>query len=314
MVWLHLIDWQEFLQYFQKFDLTVMLFFSIFYVFAYFLRALRWKIILNPIYKMNIGESFAIFMSGLLVNYIIPIRAGEVAKSVILKTRNHLKISQTLPTVFIDKITDLFPILLIMLLIPLVSIKLNFTLYFIILLLFIILLFFVWFLYFAINHQKKAFKFLHLFLKIIPFKYRAKLEVFFANFVDGMGILNRRWKAITLIYLLTFWAVISEALYIFMVFKAFGAEISYLKILFGYTLMNLTYILPTPPAQIGSNQFMWVLIFGFALGINENLTAAAVTFSHLLTSIWIFGIGAISLLALKIKFTEIVSIKNKNII
>jgi uncharacterized membrane protein YbhN (UPF0104 family) len=99
-----------------------------------------------------------------------------------------------------------------------------------------------------------------------------------------------------------------------MVFKAFGAEISYLKILFGYTLMNLTYILPTPPAQIGSNQFMWVLIFGFALGINENLTAAAVTFSHLLTSIWIFGIGAISLLALKIKFTEIVSIKNKNII
>ena len=278
MVWLHLIDWQEFLQYFQKFDLTVMLFFSIFYVFAYFLRALRWKIILNPIYKMNIGESFAIFMSGLLVNYIIPIRAGEVAKSVILKTRNHLKISQTLPTVFIDKITDLFPILLIMLLIPLVSIKLNFTLYFIILLLFIILLFFVWFLYFAINHQKKAFKFLHLFLKIIPFKYRAKLEVFFANFVDGMGILNRRWKAITLIYLLTFWAVISEALYIFMVFKAFGAEISYLKILFGYTLMNLTYILPTPPAQIGSNQFMWVLIFGFALGINENLTAAAVTF------------------------------------
>ena len=314
MVWLHLIDWQEFLQYFQKFDLTVMLFFSIFYVFAYFLRALRWKIILNPIHKMNIGESFAIFMSGLLVNYIIPIRAGEVAKSVILKTRNHLKISQTLPTVFIDKITDLFPILLIMLLIPLVSIKLNFTLYFIILLLFIILLFFVWFLYFAINHQKKAFKFLHLFLKIIPFKYRAKLEVFFANFVDGMGILNRRWKAITLIYLLTFWAVISEALYIFMVFKAFGAEISYLKILFGYTLMNLTYILPTPPAQIGSNQFMWVLIFGFALGINENLTAAAVTFSHLLTSIWIFGIGAISLLALKIKFTEIVSIKNKNII
>ena len=302
VVWLQFIDWQEFLQYFHKFDLVAVLFFSIFYVFAYFLRSLRWKIILNPIYKMKILESFAIFMSGLLVNYLVPIRAGEVAKSIILKNRNNIKISQTLPTIFIDKITDLFPILLIILLLPLISIKLNFALHIVILLLFIIFLFFIWFLYFAIKHQQKALKFLHLFLKIIPFKYRIIFEVFFVNFVDGMAILNGRWRATILICLLTFLAVASEALYIFMVFKAFGAEISYLKILLGYTLMNLTYILPTPPAQIGSNQFMWALIFGFALGVNENLTGAAVTFSHLLTTIWIFGFGAISLFALKIRF------------
>ena len=117
--------------------------------------------------------------------------------------------------------------------------------------------------------------------------------------------MHGRFTENCLVYLLTLLAVLSEAIYIYAVFRAFGAEVSYLKILFGYTLMNLTYILPTPPAQIGSNQFMWVLIFSFALGVNENLTSAAVTFSHLLTSIWIFLTGGISLIALKINLNQL---------
>jgi len=114
-----------------------------------------------------------------------------------------------------------------------------------------------------------------------------------------------------LVYLLTLFAVLSEAIYIYAVFRAFGSEVSYMKILFGYTLMNLTYILPTPPAQIGSNQFMWVLIFSFALGVNENLTSAAVTFSHLLTSIWILLTGGISLVVLKINLNQLLQHNNK---
>jgi uncharacterized membrane protein YbhN (UPF0104 family) len=125
-----------------------------------------------------------------------------------------------------------------------------------------------------------------------------------------MAIMKGRKMDTAKVYFLTTLAVLSEAIYIFMVFRAFGSEISYAKILFGYTLMNLTYILPTPPAQIGSNQFMWVLIFSFALGENTNLTSAAVTFSHLLTSVWILGVSAISFLALKLNFSEVVHSKN----
>ncbi|MCK4957691.1 MAG: flippase-like domain-containing protein, partial [Candidatus Cloacimonetes bacterium] len=251
------------------------------------------------------SESFYIFMTGLLVNYLIPIRAGEVAKSFILKVRRNIPISSSLPTVFIDKISDLFPIVLIMILIPLTSIKLNSTLYIIIGLLFVIFIFLIAFLFFAVNHHQKALKILNFFLKFIPAKLRDKTTTFFENFVNGMSVMKNRRQDNILVYLLTLCAVFSEAIYIFAVFKSFGAEISFAKILFGYTLMNLTYILPTPPAQLGSNQFMWVLIFSFALGVDKNLTSAAVTFSHLLTSIWIFLIGAISLISLKIKITDL---------
>ncbi|HHE37261.1 MAG TPA: flippase-like domain-containing protein [Candidatus Cloacimonetes bacterium] len=307
IAWIRIVDWQEFISYFHKFDLKLVLFFSLFYILAYFIRSLRWKIILDPINKMKISKSFSIFMSGLFINYIIPVRAGEIAKSVILKTKENVRISQSLPSIFIDKITDLFPIILIMVLIPIISIKLNLTLYIIVFLLFFVFLLFLSFLFFAVKHSEKAIKILHFFLKVIPHKYRAKFEDFFSNFVDGMAIMKNRKLDFILIYSLTILAVFSEAVYIYAVFRSFGASISYTEILFGYTLMNLTYILPTPPAQIGSNQFMWVLIFSFALGINENLTSAAVIFSHLLTSIWIFVVGGISLLALKIRFGDLVS-------
>ncbi|MCK4653784.1 MAG: flippase-like domain-containing protein [Candidatus Cloacimonetes bacterium] len=306
VAWLRIVDWHEFIQYFKNFNLTSVLIFSLFYIFAYLLRSFRWKIILNPIYKMKVFESFSLFMTGLLINYIIPIRAGEIAKSVILKNKHQVRISKSLPTVFIDKITDLFPIILIMILIPLITVKLNTTLYSIIIALFFIFLGFIGFLFFAVNHRQKAVNLLHLMEKVVPKKYRPRIEDFFKNFVDGMAVMKNRFWDNVLVYFLTILAVLSEAIYVYSVFKAFGAEITYPKILFGYTLMNLTYILPTPPAQIGSNQFMWVLIFSFALGVNENLTSAAVTFSHLLTSIWIFLIGGISLLALKIRFHELV--------
>ncbi len=309
--WIRIVDWQEFLSYFHEFDLKMVLVFSLFYLLAYILRSLRWRIILKPIYKMGFMESFSIFMSGMLVNYIIPVRAGEIAKSVILKTRENVKISDSLPSIFIDKLTDLFPIILIMILIPLISVKLNSALYIIIILLFFIFLIFLAFLFFAVNHKNKAIRILNFFLKLIPKKYRKRFEGFFINFVDGMAIMHGRFAENCLVYFLTILAVLSEAIYIYAVFRAFGSEVSYLKILFGYTLMNLTYILPTPPAQIGSNQFMWVLIFSFALGVNENLTSAAVAFSHLLTSIWIFIIGGISLIALKINFNQLLQNKNK---
>ena len=305
------MDWKEFLSYFREFDLKMVLVFSHFYLLAYVLRSLRWRIILKPIYEMGLMESFSIFMSGMLINYVIPIRAGEIAKSVILKTRENVKISDSLPSIFIDKLTDLFPIIFIMILIPLVSVKLNTALYIIIGLLFFIFLLFLAFLFFAVNHKIEAIRILNFFLKLIPKKYRKKFEDFFINFVDGMAIMHGRVVENFLVYLLTLLAVLSEAIYIYAVFRAFGSEVSYIKILFGYTLMNLTYILPTPPAQIGSNQFMWVLIFSFALGINENLTSAAVTFSHLLTSIWIFFTGGISLIVLKINLNQLLRNNNR---
>jgi len=310
ILWLRIVDWSEFFDYLRNFELKKVLIFSIFYLLAYFLRSLRWKIILNPIKSINLWQIYLIFMQGVLINFLIPIRAGELTKSFILKVKYKIRVSDSLPTIFIDKLMDMFPIVLILVSIPLFSLRLNNMIFFIIVLLFLIFIILLVFLYFAVNHRVKAHNLITKLLSIFPSRYRSKIEGSFQNFIVGMSIMQKRTRDSMIVFFLTFLALISEALYIYIVFLSFGASASYQIILFGYTLMNLTYILPTPPGQIGSNQFMWVLIFSFALGINENLTSAAVTFSHLLTTILIMLIGIISFLALKINFRELV-INNK---
>lgn len=308
--WLKMVNWQEFKAYFHDFRLNHILLFSLFYVLAYLLRSLRWRLIMKPIFRMSRAQGFKLFMSGLMINYLIPVRAGELAKAFILKKKYQVRISQSLPTIFIDKLSDLCPILLIMILIPLITVHINLSLSIIIAVLFLIFLLFLGFLFFAVNHRKAAIGIMNIFLRILPRSWRERLKMFFENFVDGLSIMQGRMKDTLIISLLTILAVFSEAIYIHAVFAAFGSEVGYTQILFGYTLMNLTYILPTPPAQIGSNQFMWVLIFSLGLGLDKNLTSAAVTFSHLLTSFWIFGLGFISLLALKIPLPDLVTQNN----
>jgi len=256
---------------------------------------------------MSIKESISYFYSGLLINYLIPVRAGEISKSLILKNKNSVPISKSLPSVFIDKLCDLFPILVVLIMIPLINVTLSKLLIWVIsALLAIFLLFWAFFLLIVLK-KDKSIEYFGILTKIFPFKYRERINLFFTNFLHGMEIMQGRRTDYLKLYSLTLIAVFLEVLYVYSVFTSFGAEVTYWQILFGYTLMNLTYILPTPPAQLGSNQFMWVVIFSFALQIDKDLTSAAVTFSHLLTSIIIFAAGFISLLVIRLNFSEIVS-------
>lgn len=304
-IWIYLIDFAELKYYLQKINLLYLIFFSLFYIFAYLLRSIRWKIIINPVYRMGIREAFAYFMSGMLINYLIPIRAGEIAKSIFLKKNEDVSISYSLPTIFIDKLTDLFPIILIIVLVPILGIQLNNVLRGFIVAIFVLYLIFIFILIFSMKNRDLMHTILMKTRIILPKRFEKRLESFFYNFVDGMNILKGRVKDTLLVYGLTFVAMLSEGFFIYMVFKGLGySQNNFIHILFGYTLMNLTYIFPTPPAQIGSNEFMWVVIFSFALGIDKNLTGAAVAIAHILTGLIIFIFGTLSLSAIGMKISD----------
>jgi uncharacterized membrane protein YbhN (UPF0104 family) len=81
-----------------------------------------------------------------------------------------------------------------------------------------------------------------------------------------------------------------------MMFKAFGIDISYIKVLFGYTLIFLSYIFPHPPAQIGSNELIMILIFTAGFKYSKNLTSAIMILSHFIATIVLFITGTFSLI------------------
>ena len=55
--------------------------------------------------------------------------------------------------------------------------------------------------------------------------------------------------------------------------------------LFGYTFYNLAYILPTPPAHLGSNELVGLLIFSGLFGVSRSAVGAMFLFSHPFTGV-----------------------------
>jgi len=200
-IWLNLIDWQEFKLYFINFDLWKIVPYAAFYVLAYYFRSLRWREILKPISKLNKTHCFGIFSTGMLINFIIPIRLGELAKSIILKLKKQIPISSSLPTIFLDKLMDIFPILLVIIAIPLISMKLNNTLYIIIGLIIVLFLLLLIFCYTAIYHKNKLYDFISLIIIVFPEKIRSIINSFLKKFLLGINIIrDPEVKSLKLLY------------------------------------------------------------------------------------------------------------------
>jgi uncharacterized membrane protein YbhN (UPF0104 family) len=90
-------------------------------------------------------------------------------------------------------------------------------------------------------------------------------------------------------------AILMDGLFFLMLFKAFNVEIGFLKLLFGYTLIYLSYVIPQPPAQLGSNEWIMLIIFSLGLGLEKNSVSSIMIFSHAMTGILLSIIGVIGI-------------------
>ena len=126
-------------------------------------------------------------------------------------------------------------------------------------------------------------------------------------FVSGMGVARHNFRALPELLGLTGLAVLIDASYFFLMFRAFGIDVAFLRVLFGYTLLTLSYILPTPPAQIGYNELVIGLIFAGGLAgaaIPRDEVMAVIVVAHALTGLIITGVGLWSFWSMGIRVSE----------
>jgi uncharacterized protein (TIRG00374 family) len=85
-----------------------------FAVLAYFSRARRWILLINPLgYKPSLKNAFYSMMTGYLANIALP-RIGEVSKCVALGKKEKIPVDQLIGTVVIERTIDFFSLLIIM--------------------------------------------------------------------------------------------------------------------------------------------------------------------------------------------------------
>ncbi len=294
-IWSKFIDVKDIVPYFRSVKLSYVVIAAFLYLLSYFVRSLRWNKLLSVNLKMGAGRTFLIWMAGNFINYMIPVRAGELAKSFFVKKTTGVPISKTLPSVFIDKMFDSVSIFLVLILLPFLNVHVSDYLLFLIIML--IAVFFVGFTILILSAIKKdeIIAFLHRWSKYIPYKYEKKYEDIVQLFVEGVAIFKNHYVLLPELLILTLLAVSIDSVYFLFMFKAFNQEINYFMILFGYTLIYLSYVIPHPPAQIGSNELVMIIVFSAGLGLDKTMVSAVMAFAHLLTGGLIILVGFIAI-------------------
>ena len=79
---------------------------------AMFLRVWRWQNLLKPVGPVGFGASFAATAIGFAASTVLPARAGEVVRPVVLSRRTPVPLSAALASVLFERVVDLTTVLL----------------------------------------------------------------------------------------------------------------------------------------------------------------------------------------------------------
>ncbi len=97
--------------------------FLVFYL-GFPLRGLRWAILIRGTgYRLKVRDSTEIILISWLVNCLVPAKLGDVYRAYLLKINSPVSLSRTFGTVFIERILDLFAIVVLGLLSGFISFR-----------------------------------------------------------------------------------------------------------------------------------------------------------------------------------------------
>lgn len=300
--WLYTNPIHELAVHFDKLDFRWVLLASTAYLGAYFLRAWRWNLLLpfrNTEHerKPGIFRTWLYAMGGNFINYLIPLRVGDVVRAWFIKRNHGTALMKALPSVFVDKAFDTIAILFIIILLPFLAVDVSSAMYVLLGLLSFVFVVTVILLLSAAWYKERVSKVLKALFSWLPGKARTKVYAAIQLFVTELNIFEHHPLQLLFATGLTAAGIALDGLYFYLLFVSFNIPFSFPLALFGYTLINLSYALPQPPAQLGSNEWMMIIVFSIGFGLTKSIASAIMAFAHVLTfclmSFW--GIIAFSL-------------------
>ncbi len=80
---------------------------------TYVLRALRWQYVLAPLGKTHFSNAFRATVIGFAATFLLPARAGEVIRPLLLARREGLPATATFATIILERLMDMVTVLLL---------------------------------------------------------------------------------------------------------------------------------------------------------------------------------------------------------
>lgn len=298
-IWSRFVDLGEIFSNLSKVNLVYLGPIALFMLLSPAIRALRLKIFLAEVKKISLLD--LIFLNGAaqMLNFFIPIRAGEVAKGIYLNTKYDLPLGKSVIWIFIDRFVDFLAVLILTAaLFFLVPTALSITFIAVITIILITALVLTYLTVHKSDFAKKLFNFLRCLLIVNSIKiYFDK----FSHFIlESFSILNRHPKDLSLMVGITVLAYGADAGIWYFTFMALGVPQEYFKMYLGQLLSALTYLIPAAPGYVGSAEASGTLILSGVFGINPNLASAMIVLFHVTSAVFVLLFGLVSIYSLKI--------------
>ncbi|MBI5586511.1 MAG: flippase-like domain-containing protein [Deltaproteobacteria bacterium] len=278
-------------------------------VFSIWLRAVRWRRLLDPIKKIALTALFNTTAIGFMANNLFPARIGELVRAFVLAEKARISKTASLATIVVERLFDGFTILLLLLVVLLFlpfpeqsasgltprqikMVGLFGLLFSTLVLTALVLLRF---------HNQPTNRFIGWCLKPLPVRLAERIRGLIVSFVSGLEIL-RRGKDIFIVklYSLALWGVLSLSVYL--LFIGFNFPLTLLEAFFLEIVLIFGVSIPSAPGFIGT--WHWACAAGLMyLGIEPNL---AQTFAIIN---WLCYFVPITLLGLLVLWREGMSLK-----
>lgn len=298
-VWLRFVKLEEILKTISQVNPQILAAVFFFMFASVTIRSWRLRIFLLPIQKIPIKN--LLFLNGvaMMLNFLIPIRAGEVAKGIYLHTQYGLPLGKSVIWVFLERLLDFLMVLIMASVLVLVlETKLPGNFASLLTLISAVAILMTYLMIFQVKFAKKMLRFLSGLLIVSSIKiYFEKIYTFF---LESFSILKRSPLDLSKMALLTILAYGADAAIWYFTFLALGASQDYIRMFLGQLLSALTYLIPAAPGYVGSAEASGLLILSGIFGIEPNLASAMIVLFHITSTLYVVGFGIISVYGLKI--------------
>jgi uncharacterized protein (TIRG00374 family) len=287
---------------------------------SYILRALRWKLLLNDVKSdVSIAHAFWTTSIGFMINFIIPLRIGDLVRAYVLGKKEHIGLRPSISSVMIENTLDLIGQvtlgilgLVIIFLMPIGS---STPAWFLDIFKIIIVLLGISMASIVIGVKREE-ALVGLMDRIlsrlfIVSRKKGSIIAFTRTFIRSVKILSQEPKLFIKTMLLTYAYWIIQIFCIWLVFQAFGYEAPLILILTGAILLWFTFLMPAVPGYIGTFEAFWLIIFvGLGLESPDKLLAMGAV-HHLLGLAAIVAMGCSGAMWLGMSFDQFRKIKSQ---
>ncbi len=301
-VWLYLVDLGEVFQTLGKVRWGYVAAAALVGWSSTYIRAIRWRLILRPIAQVQRADVWLIVLASSLINFVIPIRSGELARSLFLKQRENVPISASLPTVAVDRSFDLLVVLLIGAVGVLGGAGLGGSLSLVLGLGAVLMVGFAIVVIAAIFWQERITGLLsRLVPRFLGPQLRERILGLISSVLGGFASFGRQPKNLVPLLAASVAATLIDASVFVLLFVGIGYSISPLAALTGYAFFALTFIVPGAPGYVGSFEAFGSLVFGGALGVPQAAAASVIVIYHGINAVVLGVTGGLAFLLLGVR-------------